>query len=74
MFSGHPDLCELLERKKTEFKSQFEMFGLPTGCPVPEGRRCMDGTKKFDFSKFKHGLPMMQGRIVAHYDVTHDTV
>lgn len=74
MFSGNKDICEILVHKKLEYKNQLEMFALPTECPVAEGHKCLDGNKKFDFSKFKHALPMMQGKLVARYDVTHDKV
>lgn len=74
MLSGHPDICNTLDHKSAEQKAKLEAFGFPTECPVPEGRKCMDGTKRADISKFKNMLPMIAGKITAHYDVTHDTV
>lgn len=72
VFSGHPDICNALDQKTAEQKAKLEIFGFPTECPVHEGRKCMDGTKKVDISKYKHILPMVAGKITAHYDITHD--
>lgn len=74
LLSGHPDICNTLDHKTADQKAKLEAFGFPTECPVPEGRKCMDGTKKADISKFKNMLPMIAGKITAHYDVVHDTV
>lgn len=74
MVSGHPDICNVLDHKSAAQKAKLELFGFPTECPVPEGQRCMDGSKKVDVSKYKSLLPMAAGLIVAKYDVTHDTV
>ncbi|XP_031623473.1 uncharacterized protein LOC116340880 [Contarinia nasturtii] len=73
MLSGHPDICDVLDHKTAEQKVKLEMFGFPTECPVPEGRKCMDGTKKVDVSKYKNMLPMAVGKITSHYEVTHDS-
>lgn len=74
LLSGHPDICNALDHKSDDQKAKLEMFGFPTECPVPEGQKCMDGSKKVDITKFKNLLPMAAGKITAHYDVTHDTV
>lgn len=74
MLSGHPDICNVLDHKTAEHKAKLELFGFPTECPVPEGRKCMDGTKTVDITPYKGLLPMAAGQITANYDVTHDTV
>lgn len=74
LLSGHPDICNALDHKTAEQKEKLEMFGFPTECPVPEGRKCMDGTKKVDISKFKNFLPMAAGHVTVHQEITHDTV
>lgn len=74
MLSGHPDICDLLDHNSVEQKAILELFAFPTECPVAEGRKCMDGSKKVDISKYKGLLPMATGQITANYDVTHDTV
>lgn len=74
LLAGHPDVCNALDHKNTEQKEKLEMFGFPTECPVPEGQKCMDGSKKIDISKYKNLLPMAMGKITCKYDVTHDTV
>lgn len=70
---GHPDVCAILDEKNEEHKAKLQMFGFPTECPVPAGRKCVDPEKKLDISKYKALLPMAQGKISAHYDITHDT-
>lgn len=74
MLNGHPDICNALDSKSAEQKAKLELFGFPTECPVPEGRKCLDGTNKVDISPYKGLLPMAAGEITANYDVTHDTV
>lgn len=74
MITGNPDICNVLDHKDDEQKKQLEVFGFPTDCPVPEGKKCFDGSKKVDVSKFKDILAMAVGTISAKYDVTHDTV
>lgn len=74
LLNGHPDICNVLDRKNAEQKSKLEMFGFPADCPVPEGVKCFDGSKKVNVSKYKNLLPMAVGKIIAKYDVTHDTV
>ncbi|XP_055295197.1 uncharacterized protein LOC129564970 [Sitodiplosis mosellana] len=73
LLSGNPDLCSALDHKTKEQKEKLEMFGIPSDCPVPEGRKCMDGSKKVDISKFKNMLPMAAGRITVRDEITHDT-
>lgn len=74
MLNGHPDICNVLDKNTAEHKAKLELFGFPTECPVPKGRKCMDDTNKIDISPYKGLLPMAAGEITANYDVTHDTV
>lgn len=74
MLNGHPDICNVLDSHTAEQKAKLELFGFPTECPVPEGRKCLDGTNKVDITPYKGLLPMAAGEITANYDVTHDTV
>lgn len=74
LLSGNPDICNVLDHSNEEQKAKLEVFGFPTECPVPEGEKCLDGSKKVDISKYKSLLPMALGKITAKYDVTHDTV
>lgn len=74
LITGHPDICNVLDHKNEEQKKQLEAFGFPTDCPVPEGKKCFDGNKKVDVSKFKDVLSMAVGTITAKYEITHDTV
>lgn len=39
-----------------------------------QGHKCIDGTKKFDVSKFRKYLPMVRGKIEVNAEITHDTV
>lgn len=73
MLKGNPDVCAVL-KKDEEHRMKLQMFGFPAECPVPAGRKCVDPEKKLDISRFKAILPMAQGKISAHYDITHDTV
>lgn len=74
MLSGHPDICSEMDHANQEHKMKLQMFGFPSECPVPEGRKCVDPEKKIDISKFKNLLSMAKGKITAHFDITHDTV
>lgn len=74
MLTGNPDLCDALDKKSEEAKGKLAMFGFPTECPIPEGRRCMDGTKPVDVTKYKNFLNMAFGKMAIQADVEHDTV
>lgn len=72
--SGSPDACAALDKKSEEHKAKLQMFGFPTECPIPEGRRCMTGDKKIDVNKYKSMLPMALGKLQIMADIEHDTV
>lgn len=74
IISGNPDLCAALDKKGEEAKAKLEMFGFPTECPFPEGRKCMDGQKKLSIAKFKKFLSMAAGKMEIEADILHDTV
>lgn len=74
MLNGHPDICNVLDHNTDEQKAKLELFGFPTECPVPAGKKCTDGSKKHDISKYKSLLPLTVGVVTTHYDVIHDTV
>ncbi|KAG4073883.1 hypothetical protein HA402_014088 [Bradysia odoriphaga] len=72
IMTGTPDLCSEIEIHK-EAKIPLEMVGFPTACPIEKGRKCVDGTKKFDVAKFKKYLTMARGKIAVDTEITHDT-
>lgn len=74
IISGNPDVCSTLDKKTAEQKARLEMFGFPTECPIPEGRRCLTGDKKVDMSKYKSYLGMSVGKMVISANIEHDTV
>lgn len=74
ILSGNPDACAALDAKSEEHKAKLQMFGFPTECPIPEGRKCMTGDKKIDVKKYKSFLAMAMGKIQLHADIEHDTV
>lgn len=74
IISGSPDACAVLDAKSEEHKAKLEMFGFPTECPIPEGRKCLNGEKKIDVKKFKSFLAMAVGKIQLNVDIQHDTV
>lgn len=74
IISGNPDLCSTLDKKTAEQKARLEMFGFPTECPIPEGRKCLTGDKKVDMSKYKSYLGMSVGKMVISANIEHDTV
>lgn len=75
LFKGQPDICnDHLNPTMAREKAIMELFGFPTACPLPAGQVCVDGSKKYDISKYKNLLPMSVGIITTHYDVVHDTV
>lgn len=74
MLTGNPDVCDALNKKSVEAKSRLAMFGFPTECPVPEGRRCFDGDKKLNVTKYKNLLNIASGKMEIDAEIEHDTV
>lgn len=74
MLTGSPDMCEELDHKGEEAKTKLAMFGFPTECPVPEGRKCFEGDKKMNVTKYKNFLNLANGKMEIDADVEHDTV
>lgn len=74
MLTGNPNVCDELDKKSEDAKARLQMFGFPTECPVPEGRRCFDGDKKINITKFKNYLNMANGKMAINADIEHDTV
>lgn len=74
ILNGTPDLCAVLDKKSEEHKAKLEMFGFPTECPIPDGRKCLTGDKKMDVKKYKSFLAMAMGKIQLNADIQHDTV
>lgn len=74
--NGDPDVCEKNpDRATLDQKAMLDMLAFPMPeCPVAEGRRCMDGSKKRNISKYKGLLPMAAGKLTANYNIIHDTV
>lgn len=74
MYTGSPDLCAELDHKSKEAKERLEMIGFPTECPVKTGRKCFDGEKKVDMSKYKNFLAAANGKMDVESHITHDSV
>lgn len=74
MLTGNPDLCDALDKKSEEAKGKLALFGFPTECPIPEGRKCLDGSKSVDVSKYKNFLNLAFGKVEINAHMEHDTV
>lgn len=74
MLSGNPDLCDALDKKSAEAKGKLALFGFPTECPIPEERRCLDGNKSVDVTKYKNFLNLAIGKMEIDAKIEHDTV
>lgn len=74
MLTGNPDMCDALHKKSDDSRERLAMFGFPTECPVPEGRKCFEGDKKMNVTKFKNYLNLINGKMEIDADIEHDTV
>lgn len=75
LYNGNVDICkEIKDSNDREQMEVLELFGLPTECPIPEGRICVDNSKEIDVSNLKSYLPMLRGQVQANYDIQHENV
>lgn len=72
--SGTSDLCDRVSKESKEVKERMAMFGVPTECPVAEGKTCINGDQKLNISKYKAYLNLANGKLEVRTDITHDTV
>lgn len=74
-YKGNVDFCGKIEDPDDREQMEvLELFGIPTECPMPEGRICVDNSKEIDVSRLQSYLPILRGQLLAIYDIQHENV